>query len=232
MIAAPSGLRWLSFDCFGTLVDWERGIIAVFSPLFLREERTLPQPALLSAYAAFEAALERPPFRPYRQVLRACMRALSEHFALPLAPGEEDALLRALPRFPLFPDSREALARLRSRYRLALLSNTDRDLLAPVLQSLGNPFDCVLTSEEIGAYKPDPRCFEALLRATEAAPEEILHCAQSRFHDIAPARVTGLRTVWIRRGRSGPGAVPPSEARADHVLESLSELARWLGGEG
>jgi 2-haloalkanoic acid dehalogenase type II len=221
--------RWLSFDCFGTLVDWERGIVGVVAPLFLRAERTLPYGALLSSYAELESAAEQPPFRPYREVLRLCMRGLAERFGLPLEPGEEDALADALPGFPLYADSRDALARLGRRYRLAVLSNVDRDLFEPVLEALGRPFACVLTADAIGAYKPDPRCFTALLRATGAAPGEILHCAQSRFHDIAPAREAGIRTVWVRRGRSGPRAVPPSAAVADHVVDSLDDLVQWLG---
>lgn len=224
--------RWLSFDCFGTLVDWERGILSVFAPLFLREQRTMPVPTLLASYAELESAAERGPFRPYREVLRECMRGLASRFALSLAPGEEEKLAENFPRFPLFADSREVLARLGARYRLAVLSNVDRDLFEPVLDALGRPFACVLTADAIGAYKPDPRCFAALLRATGAAPDEILHCAQSRFHDIAPARALGIPTVWVRRGRVGPGAVPFSEVSPDKLVDSLEELERWLVGSG
>ncbi len=227
-MTAPKPI-WLSFDCFGTLIDWERGIINALSPVFLREERTLPYAAVMTAYAELESGAERPPFRPYRQVLQEVMRGLATRFGLRLEHGEEDLLVRALPHYPPFPDSRPALGRLAGRFRLAVLSNVDRDLFEPVLDTLGRPFECVLTADAIGAYKPDPRCFQALLAACGTAPGDILHCAQSRFHDVAPARAAGIPTVWIRRRQATGKAVPASDARPDHEVDSLDALAEWLG---
>lgn len=220
---------WLSFDCFGTLIDWERGIINALSPVFLREERTLPYTAVMTAYAELERDAERPPFRPYRQVLREVMCGLAARFGLRLERGEENLLVRALPHYPPFPDSRPVLGRLAGRFRLAVLSNVDRDLFEPVLDALGRPFACVLTADAIGAYKPDPQCFRALLEACGAAPVDILHCAQSRFHDVAPARAAGIPTMWIRRRQASGKAVPASDATADYEVESLDALAEWLG---
>jgi 2-haloacid dehalogenase len=225
----PSDIDTLSFDCYGTLIDWERGIAAALAPLFMRSDRTLLVPAVLATFAEIEARAEQPPWRSYREVLALCTQGIAQRFGISLAPGEEHRLSLSIGKWPPFPDSAECLSRLRSRYRLAVLSNVDRELFEATQDALGRPFDLVITAEDVGSYKPDPSNFRRLIEATGVEPGRILHCAQSRFHDIAPARAAGLHTVWVRRGRAGGGAVPDSDAEPHATVDSLSDLCALLG---
>jgi 2-haloacid dehalogenase len=219
----------LSFDCYGTLIDWERGIAGAMAPLFMRSDRTLLMPAVLAIYAEVEARAEKPPYRSYRDVLALCTLGIAQQFGLGLQPGEENRLSLSMAKWPPFPDSAECLARLRTRYRLAVLSNVDRDLFEAAQDALGRPFDLVLTAEDIGSYKPDPANFRRLIDEAGVPPQRILHCAQSRYHDIAPARALGMNTVWVRRGHGSGGAVPDSHAEPHAAVETLTELCELLG---
>jgi 2-haloalkanoic acid dehalogenase type II len=225
----PSDIDILSFDCYGTLIDWERGIAGALSPLFMRSDRTLLVPAVLASFAEIEARAEQPPWRSYREVLALCTRGIARRFGIALAPGEEHRLSESIGKWPPFPDSAECLARLRGRYRLAVLSNVDRDLFEATQDALGRPFDLVITAEDVGSYKPDPANFRHLIESSDVEPGRILHCAQSRYHDIGPAREAGMHTVWVRRGQKGGGAVPDSDAKPHVTVETLSELCALLG---
>jgi 2-haloacid dehalogenase len=219
----------ISFDCYGTLIDWERGIAGAVSSLFMRADRTLLVPAVLSIYAEVEARAEQPPYRSYRDVQALCMLGIAQNFGLQLEAGEENRLSDSIARWPPFSDSVECLARLKQRYRLAVLSNVDRDLFEATQDALGRPFDVVLTAGDIGSYKPDPANFRRLIDELGVPPGRILHAAQSRYHDIAPARALGMHTVWVRRGQTGGGAVPDSGAEPHATVETLAELCELLG---
>jgi 2-haloalkanoic acid dehalogenase type II len=221
----------LTFDCYGTLIDWETGI--------LNELRAWAQPAgltddaLLEAFGAEESRCEAAtPDRLYPAVLADVHRALGERWGLAPNKLAPIAFGGSVQRWPAFPDSPEALAYLKQHYKLVILSNVDTNSFARSNQKLGVDFDLILTAQDIGSYKPDPRNFQAAIKALDeiGVPRaRILHVAQSLFHDIVPAKAAGLATVWVnrRRGKAGGGATPPASGDATPDLEvgSLAELA-------
>lgn len=226
------GIAWtdceaITFDCYGTLVDWEAGILETLRPLFDAHRVEVTDERLLARYADHEARIERASYRPYREVLVEVARGLAADFGLRLGtPAEATLLADSLPRWPLFPDTVEALGRLAERYRLGILSNVDDDLFAATAERLPVSFEWVVTAEQVGAYKPSTRNFEALLDRVDVAPGGLVHAAQSLFHDVAPARELGLPTVWVdRRGSREGGATPGSRATPELRVASLSELA-------
>ena len=222
--------RVLSFDCYGTLIDWETGLLAAFRPWRARGGAAVSDDALLAAFARHETAVQgaRPALR-YPDILAAVLEAISEEFGAPATAAERAAFGDSVGDWPAFPDSAAALAALARKYRLCILSNVDRASFARSEARLGVAFDFVFTAGEIGAYKPDPRNFRFLidsLAAAGVAKERVLHVAQSLYHDHAPARAAGLRGVWIdrRAGRAG-GAAPPAGAGYDARFETLEAFA-------
>jgi 2-haloacid dehalogenase len=224
------GVEYLTFDCYGTLIDWEKGITASLHPIFQRHDCAMPDAEILERYAAFEAAIESGPYVNYRTVLERVVDRFGE--LLGFAPTVEDkgAFSSSVGKWPAFPDSREALARLADRFRLVVLSNVDDDLFSASDELLGSPFHAVFTAQQIGSYKPDLRNFRFAIERLGGESDRIVHVAQSLFHDIAPARRLGLRTVWINRrhGLDGNGATPQSSSRPDVELTSLDELVRSI----
>lgn len=221
------GVEYLTFDCYGTLIDWEKGIAASLGFILERHGRLLPDPEILERFAAFEAEIESGPYVDYRTVLEHVV----ERFGLLLgfSPTAEDRtrFSGSVGEWPPFPDSRAALARLAERFRLVVLSNVDDDLFAATDERLGSPFHAVFTAQQIGSYKPDLRNFRYAIERLGGDPRRIVHVAQSLFHDIAPAGKVGLRTVWVNRrfGHEGTGATPRASARPDLEVSSLAELA-------
>jgi 2-haloacid dehalogenase len=210
--------RVLSFDVYGTLIDWEGGIGAVLRPWAQEQELSLSEEELLVAYAAGEASAERDhPTALYPQVLAAAFRATGEKLDRPVSAEWATRLGESVPQWPAFPDSRAALTALAGHYDLVILSNVHRAGFAGSNERLQGDFAAVITAEDVGAYKPADNHFEALKRALSelgAAPEQLLHVAQSLFHDHVPARRHGLDSVWINRrhDRPGWGATPkPSD---------------------
>ncbi|GEK80616.1 haloacid dehalogenase type II [Agrococcus baldri] len=207
----------LSFDCYGTLIDWEAGIAAVVGPWARRFDGSITDEDALVAYAEHEAAVEREaPATPYPEVLREAFRRTGAALGLEVTEADADALGRSVPAWPAFDDSAEALRRLQQRYRLIILSNVDREGFAGSNRRLGVTFDEILTAEDIGSYKPNPANFTALLqRADEiGASGRLLHVAQSLFHDHLPARAAGLPSVWINRRHAQPGWGATPDPRA------------------
>lgn len=201
----------LSFDCYGTLIDWEAGITAALRPWWERAGAALNDDDLLAAFSEIESVEQQAHPAPYPEVLARVMRRLGERFGIPVSDDEAAAFGASVGSWPAFPDSPEALARLARRYRLIILSNVDRASFARSNERLGVTFDSIVTAEDVGSYKPDRRNFEALLRAAAGlgVPQErLLHVAQSLFHDHVPAKAIGLSTVWIDR-RSGEGGATP-----------------------
>jgi 2-haloacid dehalogenase len=225
--------RALSFDCYGTLIDWEAGIAAVLVPWAARNGSPLTEEELLVAYSDNEAAVERDtPGTMYPDVLRQAFRRTAADLGLPITDDDADALGVSVPDWPAFPDSVEALARLKTRYDLIILSNVDRAGFAGSNRRLGVVFDDILTAQDIGSYKPNPANFEALLALNEErgrTQDELLHVAQSLFHDHVPGKAAGLRSVWINRrhDRPGWGATPDPGAAVTPDLEfrSLADFA-------
>jgi 2-haloacid dehalogenase len=222
----------LSFDCYGTLIDWEQGILACLRPWLASHGHAVADADVLVLYGRFEPAAEKGVFRPYKAVLAQVMEDFAAHFGCPLAKGEEMRLADTVGDWPPFPDTVAALQRLAQRYRLVILSNVDDDLIALTLRQLQVPFALVLTAAQLRSYKPDLANFRALIAAMQGEEAGLLHCAQSRYHDIAPAKALGIDAVWVdrRQGKVGEGATPPSEAQPDARVPSLAGLADLLLG--
>lgn len=222
--------RMLSFDCYGTLVDWENGILAALRPLLHGAGYEMPDRAILEHYARFEPAAEVGPFRPYRAVLRSVVDAFANELGFTVTEEERRSLERSLADWEPFPDTVQALQALESRFHLAVFSNVDDDLFAATAAKLGVEFDAVITAQQVGAYKPAAAFFDHALRSIDVEPEALLHVAQSLYHDVAPARARGISTVWVNRrhGNEGFGATAPSDARPDLEVPDLASLVARL----
>ena len=208
--------RWATFDCYGTLIDWNGGIRRELARVF-GEDRA---DALLVRYHVLETQLEANGKLSYRDVLTQAMRGLGA------PPGEEDALAQSLPNWEPFPEVPAALQEARSRgWKLAILSNTDRDFIDASMARLAVPFELAIVASEIGSYKPAHRHWERFFEQTHAPPDGHVHVGASLFHDIAPANELGLRSVWINRPAERPEPRPTRELRdLDRLPETLDEL--------
>ncbi len=188
--------RWATFDCYGTLIDWNRGISGELERMFGAEAA----PRLLQRYHELEPRLESDTFRSYREVLTLALEELLREEGLQPPEGEAGALARSLPEWQPFPEVPEALAELRSRgWNLAILSNSDRDLIAASQKQLGVPFDLVVVAEDVQSYKPAHAHWERFFEATTADRERHVHVAASLYHDVEPCAQLGLPCVWINR---------------------------------
>ena len=229
----------MSFDCYGTLIDWEVGLASVLTPWARSTGLDLDADALLAAYSRHEAEAEAAyPQEEYPQILARSMRAVGSELGAQVSPDDAQRLARSVPDWPAFADSADALAALSRRFKLIILSNVDRASFAASSQRLGVRFSAVITAQDVGSYKPSSRNFEALLsEATRLgiADGKLLHVAQSLFHDHVPAQLAGLRTVWINRraGRPGWGATPAPEAPVvpDWEFSSMAALAYAVATE-
>src|SRR5215510_909603 len=191
----------LTFDCYGTLIDWETGIWDALRPVFRRHRVAMAREAALERFGTLEAAAERPPYRDYKAVLREVLQRLGRRAGFEPSADECEAFARSVGDWPAFPDTASALRALHRRYRLAIVSNVDDDLFAATAPRLGETFDWVVTAEQARSYKPAPAHFELALRRMNVARERVLHVAQSLYHDIGPAKALGLATVWVNRRR-------------------------------
>jgi 2-haloalkanoic acid dehalogenase type II len=223
----------LTFDCYGTLIDWESGLFEALKPLSARLHSELSRDRILEAHARHEAAQEDfTPTKRYPELLATVYKRLAEEWDVP-APWEECLAYGASIRnWPAFPDSAEALRYLKRFYRLVILSNVDNASFAHSNAKLGVEFDAVFTAEDIGSYKPNRRNFDYMLGKLASrgiAPANILHTAQSLFHDHAPANALGLKSCWIDRRFDKPGfgaTVEPADMpRIDFKFDSLADLA-------
>ena len=212
--------RWATFDCYGTLVDWNAGIRAGIERLIGAEHAD----ELLARYHELEPEIQAAsPGASYREVLTIALERLADEAGLTLPEGESSALARSLPDWPVFDDVRPALAEARERgWRLGILSNTDRDLIDASTEAIGVPFDTAVVAGEIGSYKPAPRHWEVFYELTGADPAGHVHVAQSLFHDVVPASELGIPTIWINR------LGEPADHRPARTLASLEGLADAL----
>jgi 2-haloacid dehalogenase len=221
----------LSFDCYGTLIDWETGLLSALRPVLSAHGTRASDEALLEAYARHEAELEAGEYRPYREVLAGALRGIGEELGFEPSADQLRAFAESVAHWPPFEDSGPALTRLAGRFKLAVITNCDEDLFARSAERLGADFDWIITAERARSYKPSHRNFELALEAIGLPRARILHVAQSLFHDHVPAKQLGLATVWLdrRAGKPGSGATPPADADPDLTLpdmRSLAELAR------
>jgi 2-haloalkanoic acid dehalogenase type II len=227
----------LSFDCYGTLIDWETGIWDALQPLLMANECSrIFRDDALDSFARHESAVEvQFPKLIYRQVLSRVHVALAEEFGLNSTPGLDQDFGNSVAHWPAFPDTADALRYLKTRYRLVILSNVDNESFAASNRKLGVEFDAVYTAERIGSYKPSMDNFSYLLEHIDTdfglVTDDLLHTAQSLYHDHAPARHLGLANAWIDRQKlseqGGWGATAPLAKRpaVDYCFFSMGEMA-------
>lgn len=226
----------LTFDCYGTLIDWETGILSALHRILSAHNKTIDDATLLKLYGDFEQLSEQisesGEFHPYREVLESVVRRFGANLGFTPTPDEARLLPDSLAHWKPWPDTVAALRQLKSRFRLAILSNIDDDLFSSTRPKLEVDFDAVITAQQAQAYKPSLKIFELALSRINAPAHRVLHIGQSLYHDVVPAQSLGLATVWVNRpsARPGVGAVKAPEAKAneakpDLIVTSLAELA-------
>lgn len=217
----------LTFDCYGTLIDWETGLLNALRPVVTAHGADLDGDLLLEAYARHEAALEAGDYLSYREVLGAALQGVCAELGVHPDEDEIDGFGDSVGDWPAFADSVAALAQLAGRFKLAVITNCDDDLFARSAARLQTRFDWVITAEQAHSYKPDPHNFELAFATIPVPRDRILHVAQSLFHDHVPAKRLGLASVWIdrRHGRAGSGATPAAEAAPDLTFPDMRSFA-------
>jgi 2-haloacid dehalogenase len=217
----------LTFDCYGTLIHWEDGILSVLHRILAAHGKQIDDANLLQLYGDFEQRAEHGAFQPYREVLQSVVGQFGEEFAFAPTTDEARSLPDSLATWKPWPDTVAALRQLKTRFRLAILSNVDDDLFFDTRPQLGVEFDEVITAQQAQAYKPSLKIFELALSRIHAPAHRVLHVGQSIYHDVIPAQTLGLATVWVNRpsARPGVGAVKSAAAKPDLTVSSLKELA-------
>jgi 2-haloacid dehalogenase len=219
--------RILTFDCYGTLIDWETGILSTLHRILVAHGKKVDDATLLKLFGDFEVRAEQGQFQPYRQVLQSVVRQFGEELGFIPTDHETRSLPESLASWKPWPDTVRALRQLKERFHLAIISNVDDDLFAATLPKLEVEFSQIITAQQAQAYKPSHRVFEVAISRLGLPVRRILHAGQSVYHDVIPAQSLGLSTVWVNRpsARRGIGAVISAEAHPDLELSSLAELA-------
>lgn len=220
----------LSFDCYGTLIDWESGILAALKPVLLAHDITLEDNQILELFAEIENALEVGEYITYREVMRRTVQRLGDRLGFKPASTEVDSLTESIKNWQPFPDTVEALKALKQKYKLAVISNTDDDIFVFTAKHLEVEFDWVITAEQAKSYKPSFHNFELAKSIMNLPDEKILHVAQSIYHDIVPANSLGLTSVWVnRRGnKAGAGATMSASGKPDLEVPDLKTLVKMM----
>lgn len=234
MPLGASSIRLITFDCYGTLIDWETGMLAAMRPLFRRDERKTGDAQLLEAYGEAEVELESGPYLAYREVLSRSVQEVGKRLGMKITSEEGREFAESLTRWEPFADTVSSLQELSQHFRLGIISNVDDDLFAVTRKKLNAPFEMVVTAQQVRSYKPSFRNFEEMLRRSGLKKEEVLHAGQSIYHDIIPANALGIRNVWVNRRsiRPGSGATKPASAQPTAEVSSLVELVKLLAGRG
>ena len=221
----------LTFDCYGTLIDWESGIWAALGPILVQHKVDIPAEQALELYGQFETDIEHGLYRAYRLVLRAVLETFGAKLGFTPTETELNRFSQSVKDWPALADSPQALQALQQKYKLAIISNIDDDLFAFSAQRLGVQFDWIITAQQAQSYKPSLNNFHLAFERIGVPPQQILHVAQSLYHDIVPAKTLGLSTVWINRRHNKPGfgATPPAQAQPDLEAPTLRALAEKIG---
>ena len=220
----------ITFDCYGTLIDWERGLLAVLRPVLRAHGNDLNDAEILEIYGELEPQAQSP-YQPYRRVLADVMRGFGQRLGFAVTDAEADSLAESLKKWLPFPDTNTALERLKLRYKLAIISNTDDDLFAATARHLTVRFDEIITAERAKAYKPSLAPFRLALERLRLSAGEVLHAGQSVYHDVLPAKFLGIATVLVER--RGFGATRPTEGEPNlrvPDLKTLTSLAEQTSG--
>jgi 2-haloacid dehalogenase len=217
----------LTFDCYGTLINWEDGILRCLHRILEAHGKDTDDATILQLFGDFEARAEHGEYRLYRAVLQSVVQQFGEQLGFTPTDQETSSLPESLKNWKPWPDTVSALRELKSRFRLAIISNVDVDLFAATLPQLGVEFDQIITAQQAAAYKPSLKIFELALTRVGVPALRVLHVGQSLYHDVLPAQSLGLATVWVNRpsARRGVGAVKAAEGRPDLEVSSLAELA-------
>jgi 2-haloacid dehalogenase len=217
----------LTFDCYGTLINWEAGLLTALHRVLSAHGKKIDDAALLKLYGDFEQLCEQGGFHPYREVLESVVRRFGAQLGFSSTDEEARSLANSLASWKPWPDTVAALHRLKNRFRLAIVSNVDDDLFAATLPQLGIGFDEIITAQQAQAYKPSLKIFELALARIKVPAHRVLHVGQSIYHDVTPAQALGLATVWVDRpsARPGVGAVKSAQGKPDLEVSSLAELA-------
>ncbi|HMF91236.1 MAG TPA: haloacid dehalogenase type II [Candidatus Angelobacter sp.] len=225
-----SSIRLITFDCYGTLIDWETGMLAALRPMFSRDGRTVPDAQLLEQYGEAEVELEAGEYLPYRQVLARSVETMGRRLNVAISSEDGRRFAESLTQWEPFSDTVGALQVLAKRFRLGVISNVDDDLFAATKKKLGVEFSVIVTAQQVRSYKPSLANFEEAVRRSGLKKEEILHAAQSMYHDVIPANALGIKNVWVDRpsARPGSGATRPAVAQPTAKVNSLAELVKLL----
>ncbi|HEX4603055.1 MAG TPA: haloacid dehalogenase type II [Candidatus Angelobacter sp.] len=221
-------IRLITFDCYGTLIDWENGMLAALRPLFSRDGRRVPDAQLLEVYGDIEAEIEAGPYLRYREVLAETARQMGRRLGITISDAEGKAFAESLARWKPFVDTIPALQSLAQKFRLGIISNVDDDLFAETRKKFAPvEFDFVVTAQQMQSYKPALRNFAEAVRRSGLSKDQILHAGQSLYHDVAPANALGIRNVWVNRPsiRPGSGAAKPGSAQPAYEVRTLAELS-------
>ncbi len=223
-----SRFKVLTFDCYGTMIDWESGIFSALRPVLAAHDKNISDAALLELYSELELSAEQAEYLRYRDVLQSVVRGFGERLGFLPTEAEVRSLPESLANWQPFPDTVAALRKLKSRYQLAVLSNVDDDLFATTAPKLGVAFDNIITAQQAGCYKPCMRMFQLAEDRIGVSREQWLHVGQSIYHDVIPAQSLGIATVWVNRRspRPGAGAAKAATARPDLEVPDLQTLAK------
>ena len=222
-----SRFEMLTFDCYGTLINWEDGILRCLNRILAAHSLDADDATILQLYGDFEASAEQGEYGCYRDVLHSVVAQFGRHFGFEPTNQQAHSLAETLKEWKPWPDTVEALRALRTHFQLAIISNVDDDLFAATRPQLEVDFSQIITAQQARAYKPSLKIFELALTRIDVPVRGILHVGQSLYHDVIPAKSLGLATVWVNRpsARSGTGAVKAAAARPDLEVTSLEELA-------
>jgi len=223
-----SRFKFITFDCYGTLIDWETGILSALRPLLVKHGGEINDPELLQLYGELEAQAESGEYRSYRDVLREVVRGFGQRLGFAASDAEQDFLPDSVAAWKPFPDTVNALKKLHSRFQLAIISNIDDDLFATSARQLGIELDQIITAAQAAAYKPSPTIFRLAQQKLGVSTQEWLHAGQSIYHDVIPASSLGISTMWVNRRsmRPGVGAARQASGTPDLEVYSLEELVQ------
>ncbi|MEB3278453.1 MAG: haloacid dehalogenase type II [Lyngbya sp.] len=219
----------LSFDCYGTLIDWENGITPVLKKIVSDHQIDCDEQQLLKFFSEYEPIAQSGKYQCYKDVLREVVQNIGERLEFEPTISELESLWKSIDTWQPFMDTIEALQALKQKYRLVVISNIDDDLFAKTAEHLQVEFDEVVTAQQVKSYKPALRNFEFTLEKIGLSPDKLLHVAESLYHDIAPAKQMGLKTVWVNRQQGKEvGATQPTAAEPDLEVPDLKTLVSLM----
>lgn len=223
----------VSFDCYGTLIDWERGILPALKQLLSNREIDFSEDGILEIFAELESALENQnnPYIRYQSILQEIVKKFGKKFNFAPTETEINCLVDSVKNWQPFPDTVAALEALKQKYKLAVISNIDDDLFAETAKHLKVELDWLITAEQVRSYKPSTLNFEIALETMGISTDKLLHVAQSIYHDIVPAASMGISTVWVNRrhDKTGFGATLPASGQPDLEVPDLKTLVEMIG---